>query len=206
METVLDDLIGVCYVVVKEDIPNPPDVWLAMSHRHFYVKYRFPSLIVKPEPESWASKRRMRWGDIAICPTCMKQEIKKFNGMKEFSEKKAPLRVFDPFGGTGAFGLAMEEVGCFKLTHAVEISPSAATTLRYVLMFWTVEVVWNVIVRNNASAGIKVYNQCSNLVLRHAILTHENKNPEPLKSIEGHVLPPPPKPGDIDCIVAGFPW
>lgn len=124
-------------MVVKEDIPDPSDVWLDMSPRHFYVKYRFPSLIV----ESWASRHRLRWGDLPICGMCMKQELKKFNGMKAFLERQVPLRVFDPFGGTGAFSLAMEDVGCFKLTHAVEISPSAAKTLRYVVMFWTVELV-----------------------------------------------------------------
>lgn len=66
---------------------------------------------------------------------CVKQDLKKFKGMKTFLEREVPLRVFDPFGGTGAFGLAMEEVGCFKMTHAVEISPSAAKTLQSVPMF-----------------------------------------------------------------------
>lgn len=72
----------------------------------------------------------MHWDDLPICPMCVKQDFKKFNGMKMFLEKEAPLRVFDPFAGTGAFGLAMEEVGCFKMTHAVEITPSTAKTLR----------------------------------------------------------------------------
>lgn len=129
MTTVIDDLIGVCYVVVKGDMPDL-DTWLAMSPRRFYVKYRFPSLI-----DTWDSRSRMHWQDLAVCRMCMKEELKKFNGMKTFLEREAPLRVFDPFGGTGAFDLAMEDVGCFKLTHAVEISPSAAKTLRYVLMY-----------------------------------------------------------------------
>ncbi|KAF8131609.1 S-adenosyl-L-methionine-dependent methyltransferase [Boletus edulis] len=179
----IDDLIGLCYVVVKGNLPDL-DAFVEMSPRHFYVKYHFPSLDVK----SWADKRRMRWSDLPICPMCMKQVLKEVKGTKEFLEREAPLRVFDPFAGTGALSLAMEGMGCFKLTHAVEISPSAAKTLR-----------------NNASGNVKVYNQCSNLVLRDAILTHANKNPEPLESIEGHALPPFPKPGDIDCIITGFP-
>ncbi|KAF8559884.1 S-adenosyl-L-methionine-dependent methyltransferase [Imleria badia] len=180
----IDELIGVCYVVVKGDMPNQ-DAWLAMSPYHFYVKYHFSSLMEM----DWDRRRRMRWHDLPVCRMCMKQDLKKMNGMKAFLETEEPLRVFDPFGGTGAFALAMEEVGCFKLTHAVEISPSAAKTLR-----------------KNASPDTKVYNQCSNRILYHAILTHANKNPEePLKSIEGHPLPPLPKPGDIDCLIAGFP-
>lgn len=30
--------------------------------------------------------------------------------------------------------------------------------------------------------------------------------PDELRSIEGSALPGPPMPGDIDCIVTGFPW
>ncbi|KIL00792.1 hypothetical protein PAXRUDRAFT_29521 [Paxillus rubicundulus Ve08.2h10] len=176
-------LIGMCHVLVSNSIPEL-DAWKAISPRHFYVKYYFPALNV----ESWASRHRMEQADLVVCKKCTMANLKNFREMKTFLGEAAPLRVLDPFGGTGAFGLAMEELGCFKLTHAVEISPSAARTLRL-----------------NASRGVKVYNHCSNLVLRQAILTHENKNPEELKSIEGHALPPLPKPGDIDCIITGFP-
>lgn len=126
----VDDLINVCYVVVKGDMPDQ-DAWLAMSPRHFYVKYRFNSL----NEMDWGRRRRMRWDDLPVCCICMKQDLKTMNGMKTFLEREAPLRVFDPFGGTGAFALAMEEGGCFKLTHAVEISPSAAKTLQQVSTF-----------------------------------------------------------------------
>lgn len=125
MEFSVDDLIGRCHVVVDGNMSDQ-EAWLAMSPRHFYVKYRFPSLNV----ESWGSKRPMCWRDLAVCRICTKQHIQKVNGMKKFLGREAPLRVFDPFGGTGAFCLAMEDVGCFKLTHAVEISPSAAKTLK----------------------------------------------------------------------------
>lgn len=42
------------------------------------------------------------------------------------------LRALDLFAGTGAFSLGMKAAGApFKLTHAIEISPSAAKSLRY---------------------------------------------------------------------------
>ncbi|KAF9245635.1 S-adenosyl-L-methionine-dependent methyltransferase [Melanogaster broomeanus] len=151
----ISDLIGMCYVVVGSSMPEL-DAWKAMSPRHFYVKYHFPSLNV----ESWADRRDMGPRDLDVCGECLAGNFRNFKEMQTFLRQRPPLRVFDPFGGTGAFGLAMEEVGCFKLTHAVEISPSAARTLR----------------------GIKVYNNCSNLVLRQAILTHENKNPATVSS------------------------
>ncbi|KAG9313921.1 S-adenosyl-L-methionine-dependent methyltransferase [Chiua virens] len=183
MTTPVEALLGVCFVVVKGEMPDL-DQWLSMSPHHFYLKYRFPSLGVR----SWNDKHRMRWDDLFACPMCMKKELKKFHGMKKFLREEKPLRVFDPFAGTGAFAMALEEVGCFKLTHAAEISPSAAKTLR-----------------KNTSPDVEVYNQCTNLVLSQAILTHEGKNPDPLVSIEGEQLPLPPKPGDIDCLIAGFP-
>ena len=52
-----------------------------------------------------------------------------------------------------------------------------------------------------------VYNECANKVLKYAVKTYEGHSVEKLTSLfDGKPLPPPPKPGDIDCIVAGFPW
>jgi DNA (cytosine-5)-methyltransferase 1 len=50
--------------------------------------------------------------------------------MKDFVSQGRPLRALDLFGGVGAFSLGMEETKCIKLTHAVEISPSAAQTFK----------------------------------------------------------------------------
>ncbi|RDX39457.1 S-adenosyl-L-methionine-dependent methyltransferase, partial [Lentinus brumalis] len=75
-----------------------------------------------------------------------------------------------------------------KVTHAVEISPSAADTLK----------------RNSPSTV--VCNQCSNIVLKYAVKSHAGQRdevPTHIKSQEE--LPPPPAQGQIDCIVAGFP-
>ncbi|KAH7906523.1 hypothetical protein BJ138DRAFT_1162415, partial [Hygrophoropsis aurantiaca] len=43
-------------------------------------------------------------------------------------------------------------------------------------------------------------------MLRHAIKTHAGHDVEDLRSITGERLPAPPKPEDIDYILAGFPW
>ena len=50
------------------------------------------------------------------------------------------------------------------------------------------------------------YCQDINLLLRHAIETHLDKNPQLLYSLgqsEPEILPPMPAPGDVDLIVAG---
>jgi hypothetical protein len=56
-----------------------------------------------------------------------------------------------------------------------------------------------------------VYNQCSNLVLAAAIRSHTNLEVKRLEKIESDItedpyIPAPPKPEEIDCIIAGFPW
>lgn len=49
-----------------------------------------------------------------------------------------------------------------------------------------------------------VYNQCSNLLLDHAIASYEGKNPPPLLSIrDKKPLPPMPRPGEVDFIYGG---
>ena len=51
-----------------------------------------------------------------------------------------------------------------------------------------------------------MYNQCSNEMLRYAVDMYNKVKDDVPKSIEGEELSPPPQPGDIDVIIAGFPW
>ncbi|KAH7906528.1 S-adenosyl-L-methionine-dependent methyltransferase, partial [Hygrophoropsis aurantiaca] len=133
-------------------------------------------------------RRKLATKDLLICKECVTKNTQEVELTKAFLRDVPPLRAFDPFGGVGAFGLALEQSGCVKVTHTVEICPDAAKTLK-----------------NNASRGTKVYNQCANVMLRHAIKTHAGHDVEDLRSINGERLPAPPKPEDIDCILAGFP-
>lgn len=125
MTFVISDLVGICFVVVSDSLPQM-EKWKATSPIHFYVKYKFPSLNVL----SWNEKMTMRPHELSICKRCLKPNVENFRKLQDF-KNESPLRVFDPFSGVGAFPLAMEESGCFKLTHAIEISPSAAQTLKY---------------------------------------------------------------------------
>jgi hypothetical protein len=45
--------------------------------------------------------------------------------------QKDTLRTLDLFAGVGALSMGLEETGGFRTTHAVEIGPSTAQTLRY---------------------------------------------------------------------------
>ena len=76
--------------------------------------------------------------------------------------------------------------------------------LLFLLLYTFVD---NSIGSRNSPEGI-IYNQCANIMLRYAIKTHEGHNPDAPKQLfdsKVHV-PPPPKPGDVKVIIAGFPW
>lgn len=54
-----------------------------------------------------------------------------------------------------------------------------------------------------------MYNQCANEVLRYAVKSHRGllaDDDVPKDIYDSSPLPAPPRPGDIDVIVAGFPW
>ncbi|OJA18063.1 hypothetical protein AZE42_05415 [Rhizopogon vesiculosus] len=190
----LSSVIGQCQVYVRASVPEL-EAWLEMSPYHFYACYSFPSLNVT----SWNHRHRLEPRDLLVCRYCAAEDLAEWNHSQKFLKKHKPLRALDPFAGSGAFGLGMEESGCVKVTHAVEISPSASKTMKA------------------NSPDTVVYNQCSNLVLREAIRADAGFVVERLKKIdligndhdhdneEDPYIPPPPKPEDIDCIIAGFP-
>ena len=62
--------------------------------------------------------------------------------------------------------------------------------------------------RRNAPKTI-VYNQCVNELLRYAVKSHRGileEDEVPKDIYDDSRLPPPPQPGDIEVITAGFPW
>ncbi|KAG2149402.1 S-adenosyl-L-methionine-dependent methyltransferase [Suillus cothurnatus] len=183
----ISSIIGMCHVYVRAAIPELKE-WLEMSPYHFYVCYSFPSLDVT----SWDHKRTLLPKDLLVCKYCTAENLAEWKQSQEFLKRQKPLRALDPFAGAGAFGLGLEESGCIDVTHAVEISPSAAKTLKA------------------NSPKTVVYNQCSNLVLAAAIRSHTNLEVKRLEKIESDItedpyIPDPPKPEEIDCIIAGFP-
>ncbi|KAI0718349.1 S-adenosyl-L-methionine-dependent methyltransferase [Cerioporus squamosus] len=179
-----EDLLKRCIVLHPKSTPSDMSLeeWLDLSSLHFFVRYLVPS-----EPPLWTARTKLERRKIPVCSHCFLNDLTRLEEYKALKEN-SPLRAFDPFAGCGAFGLSMEETGHMKVTHAVEISPSAADTLK----------------RNSPSTA--VYNQCSNIVLKYAVKSHAGQHDEVPKHIKSQEnLPPPPAPGQIDCIMAGFP-
>ena len=83
--------------------------------------------MTSPEPD-WNRKVLLRADQVSACGSCLKEHAEEIK--TTMSGSPSYLRAFDPFAGTGAFVMSMQETSSIRLTHAVEISPSAAATLR----------------------------------------------------------------------------
>ncbi len=86
-------------------------------------------------PGSWGEREPVEENAGAGCETCAYALQARLTEAVEFAKQaqKHTLRAFDVFAGAGAMSLGMEDAtGGMKTTHAVEISPSAARTFRYV--------------------------------------------------------------------------
>ena len=66
-----------------------------------------------------------------MCNACMSDTLGEMEELHLFKREYPPLRAFDPFAGVGALVKGLVNVGAVKLTHAIEICPSTARTLRF---------------------------------------------------------------------------
>ncbi|KAH8099860.1 S-adenosyl-L-methionine-dependent methyltransferase [Cristinia sonorae] len=190
-ETPMRQIAGKCTVVHADSFADAADFerYLSASPYHFYARFKFTEAVDEDGP-AWRHSVPIDPEEFILCNSCAADLLERLRQLKEFRALRArkPLRTFDPFGGVGAFSAGMEEAGCIKLTHAVEISPSAAETLK------------------KNSPDVVVYNQCSNIMLRYAIKKHKGHDVEvPMNLADKSLVADPPQPGSVDCIVAGFP-
>ena len=122
------DLICPCLALDKASLPEAKLAeFLKASPLHFYITYFCQSV----DHRAWQQRRTLAEAghSLKICKPCYESYQHHQKQMALF-RKASPLRAFDPFAGVGAFALAMQETGCLRLTHAIEISPSAARTLQ----------------------------------------------------------------------------
>ncbi|KAK7465308.1 hypothetical protein VKT23_005287 [Stygiomarasmius scandens] len=201
----VDNVIRAIFVVPRSALKaghgrNDKDLrekWVSKSPYHFYVKYEFRKMTVIRS--MWKQRKPINHSQLMICISCYEAEQKRLQEREEYLKfaRKHPLRTLDLCGGVGAFSIGLAEGSglCLKITHTVEISPSAAKTFKL-----------------NSPETI-VTNQCLNLYLKYAIKSRSGEVLEVDKpcdipsshSKKGTPIPEPPKPGDIKVIVAGFP-
>ncbi|KAF8643762.1 hypothetical protein AX16_008781 [Volvariella volvacea WC 439] len=174
----MDQLDGVCYVKYLTQASEIEE-WVKESD-HFYLneELRGQDRILC----------RMNEDHFYNCKRCMRVEEKRLEQVERYKRYNQPLRGLELFSGAGGLGTGLDLSGFVKTRYAVEFSPSAAATYQH-----------------NHPETV-VYCQDSNLLLRHAIDTHEGKDPQPLRSNNGKSLCPamPPK-GSVDFIYGGPP-
>ncbi|KAH8997167.1 S-adenosyl-L-methionine-dependent methyltransferase [Lactarius hatsudake] len=187
-EAPVENLLAQCFVL-HHDLIFDMDLWATLGPAHFYYRYRF----AQRRPASWDERMPLAEDAGVGCSTCafaLQTRLAEAVAFEEEAQARK-LRVLDVFAGAGAMSLGMESATSgMKTTHAIELGPSAARTFR----------------RN--SPGTIVYNQCANEVLRYAVKSHRGllmDDDVPKDIYDNSPLPPPPRPGDIDVIVAGFP-
>ena len=109
---------------------DDPEEWTANARasHHFVVRWHFDN---SPELE-WNARQALPARDLKQCDSCVRAKEADDARRKEFSRDAPSLRVLDVFAGTGAMSLGLVEgfLGKMKLTHAIEISPSAAKSLK----------------------------------------------------------------------------
>jgi DNA (cytosine-5)-methyltransferase 1 len=102
---------------------------VSLSPDHFYIQFKHSTLAV----QEWGDLEEFDCHDLAVCKLCVADKMEDIKCTMEFLQQtqRNPLKTLDLFAGVGTFTLGLAEgSGCIKLTHAIEISPSAAATLR----------------------------------------------------------------------------
>jgi DNA (cytosine-5)-methyltransferase 1 len=127
----LDNVLAPCYIL-HQDLIFSLDLWAALGAEYFYYRYHFSQC----SPASWNERKRLAETAGVGCKICAYALQERIAEALMFDEEvqTRKTRAFDIFAGAGAMSLGMENAtGGMKTTHAVEISPSAAQTFRYVL-------------------------------------------------------------------------
>lgn len=122
------DIVGRVYVLHQKRADFfSLEKWLA-SPSHFFFSHSAESK-EKAFRHSLVPKDAK---DHLQCEICLLPEGKKALELAEWRQRSADnaLRIFDPFAGCGAFVLGLCELGNMRFTHAIEICPSTAETLR----------------------------------------------------------------------------
>ncbi|KII89181.1 hypothetical protein PLICRDRAFT_160365 [Plicaturopsis crispa FD-325 SS-3] len=178
----LDQIDGIFYAKHGTS-PADIDAWIQHAD-HFYVSDCADSTdVTSVDMLRPLSPDAFEW-----CRECRNGRSKALEKAATLLAREGPIRGLELFSGAGGMGTGFGLSGFVETRWAVEHSPSAALTYQ------------------TNHPRTRVYNQCSNLLLQHAIDTAEGKKPMPLTTEHGDVtLPPMPKPGEVDFIYGGPP-
>ncbi|KAI0822767.1 S-adenosyl-L-methionine-dependent methyltransferase [Trametes gibbosa] len=153
---------------------------------HFYCDLQSVSLA----PQSIDDMKRLDPSGISQCDICSSTAMNIAMEKERLLKLYGPLKGLELFAGAGGLSTGLKMSGAVNTRWAVEFSPGAARTYK----------------ANHPETT--VYNQCSNLLLEHAVQTADLRVPKPLRSLDPLScvdVPLMPQPGEVDFIYGGPP-
>ncbi|THH29585.1 hypothetical protein EUX98_g4594 [Antrodiella citrinella] len=153
---------------------------------HYYADL----LCDSPDPDSLDELTPLSAKILKPCPDCLAEHSAALEEQASLLAEHGPLRGLELFAGAGGLSTGFNFSGFVKTKWAVEFEPVIALT------------------HGANHKNTVVYNQCSNALLAHAILSFEGKKPSPLTSLnkaDPKELPSMPMPGEVDFIFGGPP-
>ncbi|KZV63274.1 S-adenosyl-L-methionine-dependent methyltransferase [Peniophora sp. CONT] len=189
-------VVGPCQVLHRDDVVEKTtfrDIcsYVAASPVNFWVRYKSES--ESPDKSSVDDLVELEPMDVPPCPHgCPEKLAERQSNLELFCESKEGRKCLDLCAGTAALskGLSEGSRGVYITSHAVEIRPSAAQTIR------------------ENHPGTKVYATCVNPLLEASVKWHNGNTAtySELKTVDSSLPDAPPQPDDaIDTIVAGIP-
>ena len=211
-----EHITGKCYIQHLSAISNL-EAWLCHEN-HFYVQDQStkPSFI---KIRSCDELQKLHPSSYSYCERCYQDHIKVLEKQDLLCKRNKPLQALEIFSGSsfipclkidfqhvsgaGGLSIGLEDSGFVKTKWAIEYAPSAARTFQYVMFLHGLIIDNTLCLRFNKNQAT-VYNQDCNVLLEHAIQVYNSKNSPPLQSLDGgKLLPPLPKPGEVDLICGG---
>ncbi|EIW74107.1 S-adenosyl-L-methionine-dependent methyltransferase [Coniophora puteana RWD-64-598 SS2] len=172
--------------VIYNDNPDAKDVtdWIR-DEDHFYVHQFSDSSLVSEDSLETLSKSIFTK---TVCGECYDRHLDELRCKADYLKRSGCLQGLELFCGAGGLGTGLEMSGFVDTKWAADISPSSTKTFG-----------------SNHPNAI-VYNQCTSLLLQHAMAVADCDSPKPLKSLgTNENLPSMPQPGDVDFIYGGPP-
>ena len=134
VEVKVADVISKCHIFPYEAVKNCSkqrrSLLMNSTRNNFYVKYKFD----KWKPRSWVERRLLPCKELLMCALCTREVLDELEDTQAFNESlnnDEARSVLDLFAGVGGFSIPLSEViPGLKVTHAIEIGPSAAKTFK----------------------------------------------------------------------------
>ncbi|KAJ7675712.1 S-adenosyl-L-methionine-dependent methyltransferase [Mycena polygramma] len=180
-EVDVKDLDGVCFVkFIDHANVVAIEKWIQEDSNNFYANTRMlKGGDVVPMEED----------DFKVCGSCERMHEQEAEEMKLYPLRKGKISCMDVFSGAGGLSEGMRKTPHLKHEWAIEHLDSAAETYAV------------------NHSGSKVFCVDVNDFLRYIAEREEGKDPSPLRSSDGSIIPDKdiPRPGEVGLVSGGSP-